>query len=298
MTIVVAGGSGLIGTALIRALLSEGHTVVVVDKRGPRLTHEHLFFIPCDLTEQILPFNILERTDAVINLVGVSPYRKWTPATKKALYESRVTATEHLIKSLSQTVNKPSIIIGASSTAFYGNTIEETDERGTKGSTFFSEVVAKGEKEILRAEMFGCRVVIVRIGPVFARSGFLSRLWQQTRWHICSAYFAKDYWMSWIHIDDVVAAYRFALETHTLQGVVNVVSPTPVRYKDFLQIFCRVTKSILLGRNPFAKIRLGKEAFESLSFNQRIIPQRLLDKGFSFVYTDIVSALKQLYEKN
>ncbi len=298
MTIVVAGGSGLIGTTLVRTLLSEGHTIVVVDKRGPRLTHEHLFFIPCDLTHQTLPFNILERTDAVINLVGTSPYRKWTPTAKREIYESRILATRHLIESLAQTVNKPSIIISASSTAFYGEVREETGERGEKGATFLSEVVADEEKEIMRAEVFGCRVVLLRMAPVLAHKGFLSPLWRWAKWHLCSAYFSKDHWMPWIHIDDVVALYRFALETSTLQGVVNAVSPTSVRYREFLRAFCRVTTSFFIGRNPFVRFRLGKEALEVFSLDHRIVPQRLLDKGFSFAYTDIEVALRQLYEKN
>ncbi|MCC6199019.1 TIGR01777 family protein [Candidatus Nomurabacteria bacterium] len=298
MTIVVAGGSGLIGTALIRALLSEGHTVVVVDKRGPRLTHEHLFFIPCDLTEQILPFNILERTDAVINLVGSSPYRKWTPAVKKDIYESRVVATKHLIESLSHTVNKPSIVISASSTALYAEAPEDIDERGTKGNTFLSDVTAEMEQEAFRAESFGCRVVVVRLAPVLAHSGFLAPLWRWAQWRLCIPYFKKDHWMSWIHLDDAVAVYRFALETHTLQGVVNATAPTPVRYKSFMKTFRRITKSLFFGRSLLAPLRFGREMLRVFALNQRVVPQRLLDKGFSFAYPDIASALEQLYEKN
>lgn len=299
MTIVVTGGSGLIGTELVRTLLAKGHTVVVIDKKGPALTHQQLFFIPCDLSTTTLPFNVLERTDAIINLAGSTIARKWTPKIKEDITNTRVLSTRHIVESLSQTAAKPSIFISASATGYYGNGKEELlDERAPKGDLFLSDVAAAWEKEALTAEDLGCRVVIVRTAPVLARGGFLAPLWNFSRFHLTGTIFKKDFWMPWIHINDLIRVYLFALETGTLQGVVNAAAPTPTRFSTLFRAFKKITKSISLGRNPFARLLYG-EMIDAFSVDQKIVPQRLIDKGFSFAFTDVEHALQALSkEKN
>lgn len=297
MTIVVTGGSGMVGSALIRALLSKGHTVIVIDRIGPGFTHEHLFYIPCDLTETTLPFNVLERTDAVVNLIGSPIGRKWTPRVKQEIFDSRVIGTRHVVESLAQTASKPSIFISASATGYYGEAEDELlDERAPQGNSFLSGVAAAWETEAMKAEQFGSRVVIVRTAPVLARGGFLGSSWKHARWHLCGSLFKKDFWMPWIHINDLVRVYLFALETSTLQGIVNAAAPTHTRYRELMRAFRAVTRSIGLGRNRLAALFLGKELLENLSQNQKVVPQRLIDKGFEFAFTDAESALRSLKE--
>ncbi len=294
MTIVVAGGSGFIGTELVRVLLKNGDTVIVIDRKGPSLNHKNLFYIPCDLTNGIVPFNVLERTDAIINLCGNTIARKWTKKAKDDIKSSRVIATRNIIESLANTTNKPPIFISASATGYYDSSEEEQDEHSMPGVTFLSNVTQEWEVEALKAEDFGCRVVIVRTAPVIGRLGILLPLWKTARFHMVGSIFKNDFLMPWIHINDLVRIYRFALETGTLQGVVNAVSPTHLRYRAIIGAFRKATNSVSIGVNPFVRLFYGKEMIDALSQNQKIVPRRLLDKGFEFAYTDILAAIRSL----
>ena len=299
MTIVVTGGSGLIGTALTKALLSKGYTVIVVDVKGPRLTHQNLFFIPCNLGETTLPFNVLERTDAVIHLAGASIREKWTPLSADRAKERMVRTTEHLMESLRQTTNKPPLVVTASTTAYYGDGFErDLDERSARGDDEFTTTIEAREKTALEAEAFGCRVVIVRTAPVIARGGFLAPVVKLAKFHLVAPLKSDtDDWMPWIHINDLVRIYLFALETSTLQGVVNAASPMPISHETFTKAVAVETKSINL--KGFLGRMVRKTPRIELLLNQRVLPQRLIDKGFAFAYTNIREAIADiLHEKN
>jgi len=298
MTIVVTGGSGFVGTRLTHELITKGHVVIVIDKRSPSFTHKNLFFIPCDLAVNTLPFNVLERTDAIVNLVGSPIGRKWTPRVKENIRATRINATKNLIESLAQTVNKPSIFVSASGTGYYGEGGNELlDERAPQGTTFLATLTGEWEAQAMRAEEFGCRVVIVRTAPILGKYGFLAPLWKSARFHLSGTIFKKDFWMPWIHIDDAVSVYLFALETNTLQGVVNAAAPTHTRYSELARIFRKVTRSFSLGRLPLATLRFG-EMIDGLSTNEKIVPQRLIDKGFSFAFVDIEDALRSIKKES
>ncbi len=299
MTIVVTGGSGFIGTELTRALLAKGYTVIIIDKRGPQLTHQNLFYIPCDLEKNTLPFNVLERTDAVINLAGELIAKKWTKKRKEEIRASRVDSTKHLIESLAQTANKPPIFISASTTCFYGDSGNGVlDERAVKGETFLSDVAAAWEHEAMKAEEFGSRVVVVRTAPVLGKKGILAFWWRLAKLHLTMSISKRDFWMPWIHINDIVRVYVFALETGTLQGIVNAVAPTPTKYRNLFIAFKKITRSISFGRVPLLTALFGDYVHE-MTVSRNVVPQRLIDKGFEFLFDDPIRALRALkYEKN
>jgi uncharacterized protein len=286
MTIVVTGGSGFIGSALIGVLLSKGHTVIVIDKYGPTLTHQNLFFIPCDLETATLPFNVLERTDAIIHLAG-----KHTVSASAESPRAGIDSTTNLIASLEQTTNKPPIFISASSVGFYGAGFErDLDERAAVGTSEMSKMIEAQEAAALRAEQFGCRVVIVRTAPVIGHGGFLAPLARAAKLHIAFRLTKEDFWMPWVHLNDLIRIYVFALETNTLQGIVNAAAPEPIRYSEFMKTFTKVTRSIILPRLPFMRWPYN-EAIREIMVSQKILPQRLLDKGFAFAYTNITEAI-------
>ncbi len=296
MTVVLTGGSGFIGSALSRALLEKGHTVVVIDKKSPDFTHQNLYFIQCDLEENMLPFNVLERTDAIIHLAGRTIFGKWTDKVKNEIEKSRIVSTKHLVKSLEKTATRPSIFICASATGYYGDKgDEDVDEQSSKGTTFLSHVTERWEEEAMKAEQFGCRVVLVRTAPVIGSSGFLKPLLQLARLGIVLRLVRKDFWMSWVHIDDVVRIYLFALETNTLQGIVNASSPMPVKSSDFMKLFARATHRRVIGALPkFLSKLLYGEFIHEIVLSQKAYPRRLIDKGFDFEYVNIEGALRQV----
>lgn len=294
MTVVVTGGAGFIGSALSKALLAKGHTVIVVDKVPPSITHQNLFFIQCDLEEELLPFNVLERTDAIIHLAGRSIFGRWNDLMKEKIMKSRVESTKHLVESLERTATRPPIFVAASGISYYGDGgDEEIDERSPKGTSYLSEVTEAWERESMQAEKFGCRVVIVRTAPVIGSGGFLKPLIKFAKFGMVFRFGEKNFWMPWVHIDDIVKIYMFALETSTLQGVVNAVAPSPIKHRDFMKTFAKVTNRKVLGKMPNFLIRLFYGDFiDEMTKSQKVLPRRLTDKGFVFEYTVLDGAIR------
>jgi uncharacterized protein len=299
MTIVVTGGSGFIGTRLTKKLLDLGHTVIVVDLVSPRFTHERLFFIQCDLRASVLPFNVLERTDAVVNLSGATIAKKWTPEYKELIKESRVMATRHLVESIRDTAARPTVLVSASAIAYYGDTDEVVDEQSPKGEGFLADVVEAWETETRVAGDYGLRVVSLRTAPVIGTGGLLAALTQTARFGFLTKITKRDFWFSWIHEEDVVNAYLFALQTTTLQGVVNAVAPEPVLYQSFMKDLAHAVHRKMIGTVPlFIMKRILGEGYDEATKNARVMPQRLLDKGFEFQYPTIKGALTAVFGKH
>jgi uncharacterized protein (TIGR01777 family) len=294
MTIVLAGGSGFIGTALSKRLLGRGHTVVVVSKSAPSFTHQNLFFIQCDLTKQPLPYNVLEHTDAVINLVGFPITKKWTDENKKIIKDSRVKSTESIVTAIAGAKNRPQVFICASATGFYGDTGQDiSDEQSTNGSGFLPEVVAEWELAARNAAEYGVRVVCIRTAPVIGHGGMLGMMKRSAAFGIIPNFRKQDYWFSWISEIDIVNVYIFALETNTLQGIVNATAPEPILNSGFLQTLKNTWKRRVIVSIPewILKRKFG-EGYKELFTNSRVAPKRLADKGFEFVYPTIESAIK------
>ncbi len=298
MTIVVAGGSGFIGTMLTRRLLGQGHTVVVVALTAPHFTHQNLFFIQCDLVLQPLPYNILEHADTVINLVGFPINKKWTPEHRVAIKESRVKSTEAIVAAIASAHSRPQVFICASATGFYGDTgVMTADEQSINGEGFLTEVTIEWEDAARKATEYGVRVVCVRTAPVIGRGGMMAVLKNPARFGIIPRTTKEDFWFSWIAEIDIVNAYLFALETSTLQGIVNASAPEPVLYNSFLNLLKTTWKHRIIVTVPqWLSKRVFGEGYKEIARNSRVVPKRLLDKGFEFVYPTIESAI-EAYEK-
>lgn len=304
MNIVVVGGSGFIGTVLSKKLLTMGNTVIIVDLKAPNFTHEKMFYISCDISAAVLPFNVLERTDAVVNLSGVTIGQKWTPEIKEAILKSRIQGTHNIIESIKQTKSKPSVFVNASAVGFYGETGDTVvNEQGVKGEGFLADVVNQWETEAFKGEDLGLRVVCLRTAPVLGKAGFLAQLTKTAPFGFLSHISKKDFYMSWIHIDDITNAYIFALETNTVQGVLNASAPENVLQTKFIQTLGEAMNKKVIGTVPeFIMFnQLSPEGFSEFTKSQRVEPKRLIDKGFIFMYPKLQDALVQIYkvtEKN
>lgn len=302
MTIVLTGGAGFIGSTLARELLGTGHTVVVIDRRAPLFTHEHLYFINCDLVTSSLPYNVLERTDAVIHLVGTTIARKWTDQVKEDIRHSRVESTKRVVESIMGATNRPPVFICASAIGFYGDTGEEVaNEQSAHGEGFLAEVVAEWEAEARKATEAGVRVVLLRTAPVLGNGGIIDMVTKTARFGFLMSITKKDFWFSWIHQSDIVRAYLFALETNTLQGVVNASAPEPVQWSVFMSTIAHALKRRIIGTVPeyIAKKMFGG-FFDEMTKSTQVLPGRLIDKGFVFQYSTLQSAIDSLipHEKN
>lgn len=299
MNIVVVGGSGFIGTVLSKKLLTMGNTVIIVDLKAPSFTHEKMFYISCDISNSILPFNVLERTDAVVNLSGVTIGQKWTPEVKEAIRKSRIKSTYNIIESIKQTKSKPVVFVNASAIGFYGDTRDNVvNEQGAKGEGFLAEVVADWETEAFKGENLGLRVVCLRTAPVLGKTGFLAQLTKTSPFGFISHISKKDFYMSWIHIDDITNAYIFALETNTVQGILNASAPENVLQTKFIQTLGTVMNKRVIGTVPeFIMFnQLSAEGFSEFTKSQRVEPKRLIDKGFVFMYPNLRDAFYSIYK--
>jgi len=293
MNIVITGGSGFIGTKLSKALLAKGDTVIVVDIAPPTFTHEKLFFIQCDLTRTALPYNVLDRTDAVVHLAGAPIIAKWTEKYKKQINDSRIESTRRVVESIKSAESRPTVFVCASAIGFYGDTHEKlADEQAEKGEGFLSDVVAYWEAEAREALSIGTRVVCVRTAPVIGPGKRIAMFMKTAKFGFLLKIARKDFWMSWIHEDDIVNVYLFALETNTLQGVVNAAAPEPVLQSTFFKTLGKIIHRKVFGTVPrWIMRRLYGELYDELSKSQQIYPKRLMDKGFVFAYPTLESAL-------
>jgi uncharacterized protein (TIGR01777 family) len=282
---------------LSKRLLGQGHTVVVVATTPPVFTHENLFFIQTDVANQPLPYNILEHTDAVINLVGAPISTKWTTEYKKIILDSRIKSTNSIVASIAAAKSRPTVFICASATGFYGDTGQEiTDEQNPTGSGFLADVVVQWEAAARNATEYGVRVVCIRTAPVIGQGGMMAPFKRAANWGIIPKLTKQDPWFSWISAIDIVNVYIFALETNTLQGVVNASAPEPIRYNEFIASLKTIWKHRLMISIPaWIGRKIVGPGYDELFYSSRVVPKRLLDKGFEFVYPTIGSALAQSF---
>ncbi len=295
MKVLVTGATGLVGTHLVRKLVSERHSVIVL-ARTPEKART-LF----DTSVSVYPLEGWERVDAVdaiINLAGEPIANgRWTAERKRRIFESRVEGTRRLVQSICDREGQmPKVFISTSAVGIYGNAGEEmlTEESGT-GNDFLAEVCKSWEAQARRAEEYGVRTVILRLGMVLSKDGgALGKMLPFFQRGMGGPLGNGTQWVSWIHIDDLVSLILWALQESALSGVCNAVSPQPVRNADFV-----TTLSAVLGKHNFFRVpafalrlALGEMSTVLLS-SQRVVSKKLENTRFVFRYSDIKSAVEQ-----
>ncbi|MFJ5299465.1 TIGR01777 family oxidoreductase [Pseudomonas sp. NPDC088368] len=296
MHILLTGGTGLIGRRLCRHWLDQGHRLTVWSRKPddvPRLCGAGVRGIahPDDLSS--------EPVDAVINLAGAPiADRPWTRKRKMLLWDSRITLTEQLITWLERREQKPGVLISGSAVGWYGDGGErELDETSQPVSEdFASRLCIAWEETAQRAEAFGIRVVLLRTGLVLARDGgMMQRLLPPFKMGMGGPIGNGRQWMPWVHIDDQIAAIDFLLNREDAQGPYNACAPSPVRNRDFAKTLAGILHRPAFMPMPAIALRvLMGELSILLLGGQRARPNRLLEAGFTFRFTDLHAALEDL----
>lgn len=228
--------------------------------------------------------------DYIIHLAGANIARKrWTSDYKRIIYESRVLGTQNLVKQLLERNQLPKVFISASAVGFYGDRGDELlTETSCKGKGFLAEVCADWEKATEPLSQSGVRVCHARFGMVLGKGGALERM----RWPFLLGLGGRlgsgNQYVSWIHIDDLVAAMQFVLEHEALSGPINFVAPHPVRNQEMTE---RLAASVHRWVGPplpplLLKILVGEMAEDVLLASQQTVPEKLLQAGFSFSKLD------------
>jgi len=284
MKIIVTGASGLIGSHLTKFLGNQGHTVVPVSLRNP--------------ATQLTSIN---SADAVVHLAGESIADRWTAEKMLRIRESRLTSTRLLSETLSKLDHRPKVLICASAIGFYGNRGDETlDERSSQGSGFLADLCRQWEAATVPAKEAGIRVVNLRLGIVLSKKGgALAKMLLPFQMGAGGEIGDGKQYMSWIDIDDAVAAIYHAITNQSLQGAVNAVAPHPVTNKEFTAALGKALHRPAIIPVPGFALRLlfGAMADEMLLSGQKVMPAELQASGFKFRYPDIELSLQHVLKK-
>jgi len=236
--------------------------------------------------------------EAVIHLAGESIAGRWTAQKKKAIRESRVHGTRTVAAALARAESKPRVFVCASAIGFYGNRGDEIlTEQSPGGNGYLVDVSRDWEAMSGIAAEAGIRTVNLRLGLVLSRRGAaLAKMLPVFKLGAGGKLGSGKQWWSWIHIDDMVEAVRHIIQTDTVSGPVNFVSPNPVRNEEFTK-----TLASLLGRPAFfsvpafaMRLALGEAADELMLASQRVEPAALKASGYTFQYGDLRAALENL----
>ncbi|MEU9126716.1 TIGR01777 family oxidoreductase [Kitasatospora sp. NPDC048540] len=292
MRIAVTGSTGLIGSALVRSLLADGHRVVRLVRRRSRTGPQPDGTVGVGWNPHLMQVDPagLEGVEAVVHLAGAGVGdRRWSESYKREIRDSRVLGTETIAGALAALKEPPRVLVSGSAVGYYGQTGDRViDERDPAGGDFLASVCVDWEAAARPAEAAGIRVVHPRTGLVLAGGGGAgARLLPLFKLGLGGRLGSGDQYWSVISLDDEVAALRFLIDTPELSGPVNLTGPEPVTNRRLTEAIGRV-----LGRpTAFTVPRfaldavLGEMAVE-VAGSHRVVPRRLLEAGFEFRHRD------------
>lgn len=293
LRVAISGASGLIGSALARVLVHEGHEIRRLVRRPSADETE----VSWDPESGAVEAEKLEGLDVVAHLAGESiASGRWSASRMERIRASRVGPTRLLCDALARLEAPPGVIVSASAIGYYGNRGDELlDETSPPGQGFFPEVGQAWEAAASGAEEAGIRVVKPRIGVVLSRNGgALARMLLPFRLGLGGRLGSGRQFMSWIALDDLIAAIRFAIDTPALSGPVNATSPESVTNEVFTRTLGRVLgRPTPLPVPAFAlRLAVGQMADEALLSSARVRPRKLEESEFSFRHPDLEAALR------
>ena len=291
--IVISGASGLIGNELTRTLTGLGYDVHTLVRRDPRTNTEHSW----NPSRGTLDPEILRGAEAVISLGGASVGRlPWTKRYRRTLWDSRMQTTRtiaHAIRSLGK--EAPRAWLSASAVGYYGNTTDEpATEPGVPGETFLARLCVAWENEALAATDL-TRVVLLRTAPVIHPDGVLKPMIRMTNVGLGGPLGTGSQWWPWISLTDEVRAIVHAL-TERIAGPVNLTGPTLATQADIGRALAKhLHRPFFVPAPKFAvKLALGRDATESLlTVSAKVLPQTLLDTGFTFTHDTPDAAIER-----
>lgn len=295
--IVISGSSGLIGTALVGRLRGQGHEFVRL-VRGTSGGGD----VPWDPARGVLPAEVIDGADAVINLsgAGIADHR-WTDEYKRVLLDSRLQTTDLLARTIAAVDRKPSVFLSGSAIGWYGSRgDEQLDEGAAPGEGFLADLCRQWEGATAAAADAGVRTVHLRTGIVLsAEGGALKKQLPLFKFGLGGKFAKGHQWQSWITIDDEVGAIVH-LMTADVAGPVNLTAPDAVTNAEFTATLARALhRPAILPIPSFGpKLLLGGELAESLLFTgQRVVPAKLLESGYVFVLPTLEPALRSILSR-
>jgi uncharacterized protein (TIGR01777 family) len=303
MHVVIAGGSGFLGTRLTKALVARGDSVTILTRRPgspePGPVREAVW--QADGTADASLVSIVEGADAVVNLAGAGiADRRWTTARKRLLKDSRILSTRSLVGGIEAASRKPGVVVQGSAVGYYGATVDDQvlDESAPPGRDFLGRLCVDWERESQAVADVGCRLVLLRTGLALADDdGALPVMKLPFLFFVGGPIASGRQYFPWIHIDDWVAMTLWAIDSESVSGPINGTAPTPVTNAEFSKALGRALHRPSWLPAPAFALRLivGEFADEGLVRGQRVVPARAEQLGYAFRYAEVDAALSGIY---
>lgn len=310
-TVLITGGTGLIGKTLTRHLTAKGYKVIIVSRKAMQKSDDPMVtFASWNIEQQKIDAGAIAKADYIINLAGAGVMdKKWTKKYKKEIVESRTKSSELLIKTLRENNNVVKAVISSSAIGWYGNDIEKGNETknlfvesDAADENFLGETCKLWEESIEPVTQLNKRLVKMRTGIVLSNEGgALAEFKKPLQFGIAGILGSGKQVISWIHIDDLCRMYIYAIENEQLSGSYNAVAPLPVNNKTLILELAKLIRGefyIPVYVPKFLlKIFLGERSIEILK-STTVSSEKIKKAGFIFLYPTIDAALKELRTKN
>lgn len=284
MNILISGSSGFVGKKLRNNAMRKGHSIRVIareDYQNKTSLHEKI-----------------QWASVIINLAGATIDKKWSESYKKEIYNSRINSTKAIVEGIQQCEKKPKLFISVSATGIYSSSKIQTEDDYTEAKDFLAQVCNDWEKVAMRASK-ETRVVVFRLGVVLGKNGGVVR--QMTslfKLGLGAKISSGEQMMSWVHIDDVVNAFLYAIKNKQMEGIYNLCSPNPISNSEFTKAFAKALNRKAFLTIPAFLIRLIYGERSKLLLEEKyILPKRLLEADFNFRNDTIQTAFKQIFRK-
>ncbi len=305
-TILITGGSGMIGQQLTGMLLREGHEVIIVGRSVPRDVKglPGVSYATWDIIRQTIDANAIERADHIIHLAGAGVAdKRWNEKRKKEIVDSRVQGCSLIVKALKEIPNKVQSVISASAIGWYGADTEQSRQHGftedaPADTEFLGETCRLWEESIEPVTALGKRLVKLRTGIVLSeKGGALAEFKKPLLACVAAVLGSGEQVISWIHVDDLCRMYLYAIENIAMQGAYNAVAPHPVTNRELTITLAKEMRGnfyITVKVPAFAlKLALGEMSIEVLK-SATVSSAKIEREGFAFKYAGIAGAIAVL----
>lgn len=302
-TILIAGGSGLIGRKLTTMLLEKGHDVIILSRKNTTSNNSRISYAVWNPSQQTIDINAVAKSDYIINLAGEGVAdKRWTKKRKEAIVTSRTQSCSLIAETLRKNANKVKAVLSASGIGWYGDDSNNTHKAFTEdmppADDFLGNTCKAWEDSIDPVNALGIRLVKIRIGIVLSKEGgALPSFMKPVRFGFATILGSGKQVQSWIHIDDICRIFLHALENESVKGVYNAVAPKPTDVKNLELVLARKMKGsffIPVYVPSFVlKLVVGELSVEVLK-SATVSCTKIRDTGFQFVFPSIEAAINDL----
>ena len=304
MKVAITGATGFVGSRLVERLQKQGTKILVLtrDTERARKLFPSLAYPDVEITAYTPTVsgswqNEITSTEAIVNLAGAPISEgRWTTERKREILNSRKLTTQKIVEAVTKSRTKPKVLVNASAVGYYGTSETAAfDENSPCGSDFLAQVCQDWEAEAEKVRDSNVRLVILRFGIVLGMGGALGKMITPFKLFAGGPIGSGEQWFSWIHVDDIVSLILQSLTKSEMSGVYNATAPHPVRMAELSTTMGEVmNRPSWLPVPAFAiEAMLGDGAVVVLE-GQKVSPQRTLESGFKYQYSDLKPALKEI----